>query len=114
MVEELGKEELEEYLEKIEDMLENDDMIEKMAPEVLAEYDKNKDGVLQLDECTKFMTTVYEKFGCGKPKPQRVVDIFNQKDSNKNGTLELEEVKGLVKSMLKFTKEEITDALDAL
>ena len=40
MVEELGKEELEEYLEKIEDMLENDDMIEKMAPEVLAEYDK--------------------------------------------------------------------------
>ena len=55
----MSKDELERYLREIEKLLNDEERLKGLVEENMEQFDKNENGLLELDEFTIMMTEIY-------------------------------------------------------
>ena len=94
------KKELNDEIEKLEGIIADQTMLNKILDDVFEIYDVDKNKVIDQNELKVFMINFSAKAKIHMPNDQEVKKAFEDADANKNGVLEKEEMPKIVKDML--------------
>ena len=96
---EMPKDLLEMLIMMMKDLLEDEKGLEGMAQNALDEFDKNENGVLELDEFTMCMSDLYKTMGKGTVSKEEIAKMFKEADTNHDDSVDKEEFIPLCKKL---------------
>lgn len=72
-----------------------------MIEEIWRQYDKDKSGYLDIDECRKFMKAIMYEMGEAEWREDEYVHCFREFDRDGNGVISRPEMKRFIKMVTK-------------
>ena len=108
---EMTKEELRDSIGRLKDVLSDKNELEEMAKAGIEQFDANANGVLELDEFTECIKSMYKTLGTGYISNLRIAEIFKETDTNHNSLVEKEEFIPLCKKMTEKAIQAMEKAL---
>jgi len=103
--------------EHVKTLLTSPMMFKHVCREHFIKFDKNCDGVLNMEEVKVLTSAIYESFGLSMPKEKSVRAFFDANDANHDGVLSEKEFRKFFERFLRYTfvdvgKQRRTKAID--
>jgi Ca2+-binding EF-hand superfamily protein len=92
-------------MEEIEAIINDDEKLTDITRAVFAEVDKNGNGFATRSEIWECMNVVSSEAGMDPPTENHLEDVLRALDTNRDGTINLEEFKVLIKAVLRALKD---------
>ena len=103
----MKKDELEMFGMELQKLAQDEEGLKMMSEGKLEEFDKNENGVLELNEFTGLMQEMYASIGKGKISEEEIGKMFKEIDTNHDDTVDKEEFIPLCKKLTIMLLEQI-------
>ena len=93
--------------EVIRKKLMNENILGPLANKTFEEYDVNKSGFIEKEELEVILKEIYKTLNLAPPSNEEVNQELNRLDYDKDGRLNLEEYRELIKDLIQYTVNQL-------